>query len=51
MGDKQQTRDRQTDTQLPRMPSKDTQQGKGGEGKTTVEVQLSGKQGMQYLTD
>lgn len=48
VGDKQRRRDRQTDAQLPRMPSKDTQQGKGGEGKTTVKVQLSGKQGRQF---
>lgn len=36
---------RQTGTQLPRIPRKDTQQGKGGGGKTTVKVQLSEKLG------
>lgn len=32
-------------TQLPRIPRKDTQQGKGGGGKTTVKAQLSEKLG------
>lgn len=55
MGDEQQRRvsqpASQPDTQLPRIPSKDAQQGKGGKGKTTVKVQLSVKQGRQCLTD
>lgn len=50
---RQPTEKRQTRTQLARIPRKDTQQGKGGGGKTTVKVQLSEKLNWkrQYLTD
>lgn len=42
---RQTTQKRQTGTQLPSTPRKDTQQGKGGGCKTTVKVQLSEKLG------
>ena len=42
---RQTTEKRPIGTQLPRIPRKDTQEGKGGGGKTTVKVQINEKLG------